>query len=215
MSWDFEDLQQQVLVYMDDTTNDGNLLTNVKNSLNVANAQRCTEYPWKFMLATTSTTFTCTSASSYTLSTSVSKPLYFYNQTKREFVQIIPERGLRSTDFVSTDPTLDKNRAVLRGANQTLVFLQAPTVGDVISYHYYRLPALMSSASDLPDIPFPHSQVLAWDTLINMKAYVLEPDAIAVFQDNQQKALTSLYAAFGDHADIIGSEPEYFNVVDY
>lgn len=215
MALTFAELKSRVLAWMDDSSNTGSLSTIVGYALNDANAQRATEYNWRFMKADATTSFTCTSATSYTLSTSVGKPLYFYNTNQKRFVTIVPDRNITINDLQNDQLTYNTAiRAELRGENQTLHFLTPPAVGDVITYDYYKLPTMMTSDGDYPDIPFPHSLVLVWDTLINLKAYTLEPDAITIWQDNQQKALTSLYTQFGETADVVGGEAEHVHFLE-
>lgn len=221
---DFEDLQQRCLAWLDDESNDGTLLTNVKNALNDANAQRATEFDWPFMKANIPTTTSIGSSQTIGLPIDVRKLVYVYNVTQDKLIKIVPERHIRGDDFLYSDASQNRtvdNRATLRGpinsstSALTLEFFAPPTSGDILRIDYYRYPTIMSAATDYPDLPFPHSQLLVWDALLNLKAYALEPDAISVWQDNQQRALASLYHSFGTVADVVGGESESFLYSDF
>ena len=49
--------------------------------------------------------------------------------------------------------------------------LQDPAAADTISYKFYRQPYVLSNDGDIPDIPFPHSRILVWDTLLLLASY--------------------------------------------
>lgn len=215
---DFQALQQRCLAWLDDESNDGTLLTNVKNSLNDANAQRASEFNWPFMKVNQPASAILTASTTLALATDVAKLIYLYNTTQQRFYRVVPERHVRSDDVLGTNNNDNSDylgaRVSLRGPTNsstsaiTVEFFKTPTAGETLKYDYYRMPTIMSSNTDYPDIPFPHSQLLVWDALLNLKAYALEPDAISVWMDNQQRALSSLYTAYGTVGDVVGAESE-------
>ena len=66
----------------------------VKDFLNSAHYQRCTEFPWVWMLWPVEVTFSTTSARDYTLHEEFERPLYFRNNTTKTYMQEVPLRGL-------------------------------------------------------------------------------------------------------------------------
>lgn len=206
---------------MDDSGNTGNLLTLVKDAINTANARRATEYPWRFMLTTVAATIATYSSTtqSFTLPTDVQRPLYVYNRTQDKYFVCIPERHFTEYDASGSGGTVLNDgldaRCVIRGANQYIQMLRPQATGDTVEIVYYRRPTNLSANGDFPDIPWPHSELLKWDALIMLKAYAAEPDAITVWQDQQQQALGALYANYGDGSDMLGGEVEYVKYVGW
>ena len=49
--------------------------------------------------------------------------------------------------------------------------LKDPEGADTIEYRFYRAPRILSVDSDIPDIPYPHSRILVWDTLLLLASY--------------------------------------------
>jgi hypothetical protein len=63
-----------------------------------------------------------------------------------------------------------------------------PTAGETLAYTFFRLPRVLSAATDIPDIPWPCSQVLVWDALVLMAAYNegISGQTIRLWQDMQK-----------------------------
>lgn len=90
----FKDLQDRVMQVLDETaTNSPTTLTLVKNFLNQSHQQRCTEFPWNFMIWPKAVTFaTASGRQVYALHEEYHRPLYFLNQTTRQYLEEIPNR---------------------------------------------------------------------------------------------------------------------------
>ena len=46
-----------------------------------------------------------------------------------------------------------------------------PAATETIEYRFYRIPRILSLDNDIPDIPFPYSHILTWDTLMILVSY--------------------------------------------
>lgn len=90
----FKDLQDRVMQVLDETsTNSPTTLTLVKSFLNQSHQHRCTEFPWNFMLWPKAVTFSTVSGQQvYALHEEYHRPLYFLNQTTRQYLEEIPNR---------------------------------------------------------------------------------------------------------------------------
>lgn len=96
----FKDLQDRVMQVLDETaTNSPTTLTLVKNFLNQSHQQRCTEFPWNFMIWPKAVTFSTVSGRQvYALHEEYHRPLYFLNQATRQYLEevqnrMVPESG--------------------------------------------------------------------------------------------------------------------------
>jgi len=49
--------------------------------------------------------------------------------------------------------------------------LKDPEQADTVEYRFYRRPRILSGDNDIPDIPYPFSRILIWDTLLLLAAY--------------------------------------------
>lgn len=56
----------------------------------------------------------------------------------------------------------------------TLEFLEPPRAAHSYIYHFLRTPQELSNNGDIPEIPFPYSQILVYDTLIDLSTYNTE-----------------------------------------
>jgi hypothetical protein len=79
---------------------------------------------------------------------------------------------------------------------QQLYLLETPTVAEDIEYRFYRNPIRMTNDYDLPDVPYPFSQILVWDALVMMSGYNTEmnPQAVMTWkqmQSDMQIAMTN------------------------
>lgn len=78
---------------------------------------------------------------------------------------------------------------------QQLFLLEEPTTAETIEYRFYRNPIRMSNDYDLPDIPYPFSQLLVWDALVMMSGYNTEMNgqAVAAWRGMQQEMALALH----------------------
>jgi len=92
----FKDLQDRVMRVLDETaTNAPTSLTLVKDFLNQSHQQRCTEFPWNFMLWPKVSTFsTVIGQKTYALHEEFHRPLYFRNRTTTKYLAEIPFRAI-------------------------------------------------------------------------------------------------------------------------
>lgn len=88
--------------------------------------------------------------------------------------------------------------------------LSLPQSIDVIEYRFYRQPRSLDSDNDFPDIPPPFSQILVWDTLLDMGAYNTDTKAqnMAVWTQNRNEIFDQMIRA-NDEASSLESEPRY------
>lgn len=97
----YKGLRDQVLRLLDETAAEApTTLQLVKDLMNQAHQQRCTEFPWPFMLWPDEMTFTTTGGTrSYSLHQEFHRPLYFRNRTTKEYCIEIPFRSVAATGF--------------------------------------------------------------------------------------------------------------------
>jgi len=78
---------------------------------------------------------------------------------------------------------------------QRLYVLEEPTSSERIDYQFYEQPLLLINDYDVPQLPFPHVNVLIWDSLLLLATYdsSVDPNDIAIWKDMQQKTETALY----------------------
>lgn len=94
-------LRDEVLGWIDERGDTNTTAANVDAALNQAHAARCVEEKWTFMLWRKVEAFLLTpSVRDYTLHSEFARPLFFYNRTKREYLEEVPTRTL-------TDPDID------------------------------------------------------------------------------------------------------------
>lgn len=93
--------------------------------------------------------------------------------------------------------------------------LRDPTTQSTIEYRFYRQPRPLVDDNDIPDIPPPFSQILVWDTLINMAAYNsdISNAHIAVWSRNQQM-LSDALVAYDESGNSLEAEPRYVRNLD-
>jgi hypothetical protein len=178
----FKNLQDDVLGWIDEgdnTTAPEITLSRVKSALNAANQKRASARRWRFMAATPLTLTLVPGTRTYALDSTVAIPIYFWNDsTNRPLTELNPELvhsrnysgGGGSETLASLYGGESQDGDYVLG-HQSITLVWTPATADVISYGFYRLPAVMTLDADLPDIPFPHSQILVNDALIKMATY--------------------------------------------
>lgn len=82
---------------------------------------------------------------------------------------------------------------------------------DEIEYRFYRQPMILVNDYDIPDLPFPHTQILVYDALVQMSGYLTEanPQTLQVWRMKQMEAQVSLYQAYGTEGQTLEATPTY------
>jgi hypothetical protein len=90
---------------------------------------------------------------------------------------------------------------------RTIELLRAPTSVHTIRYRFFRAPLLMVNDFDKPAVPGAHAQILVWDTLVMLSAYLTETNSstISIWRDKQQEAQIALYTAYANEMQTIGA----------
>lgn len=98
---------------------------------------------------------------------------------------------------------------------QQLEFLVQPIATDVIEYKFIRQPTLLVNDADIPDIPFPHSQILVWDTLLLFSGYLTEMSATAIqsWTDMRNRLEIELAEAFLE-GQSLENQPKYIRYIE-
>lgn len=277
---------------MDEASDTGSTKTNVDNMINLAQQQRCMADRWPFMEWQKPVTFPLVSGQQYySLHQAFGRPKYFFNQTKKVFLQEVPPRAMATplTDWnadtsglgfviqgfspVQTQPSaastvsivsssasdasasknvivrgdttngiasatltpngtstitsatsfsriLDVSLAgvwlgtlTLKAGSTTLLTLLAgeygrqypqmrllylPTGGDTIEYDFYQIPRVLVNDYDVPQIPFPFSQILVYDALLLMAAYdnQTDPGRVQIWMQMRDQLIIQMRQAF-------------------
>jgi hypothetical protein len=75
-----------------------------------------------------------------------------------------------------------------------LVWKNVPTAAETFTYRFFRAPRVMTRDYDKPDLPFPHSNVLVYDALLDLATYnELDSESVNIWRDKQQHHVQSLY----------------------
>lgn len=91
----------------------------------------------------------------------------------------------------------------------TLEFAEAPASAHTILYHFIRTPQTLTNDSDLPEIPFPFSEVLVYEALVDWSAYNSELGVSdrQLWEARREELLDQLSNATAE--SIVGSAPRY------
>jgi hypothetical protein len=97
----------------------------------------------------------------------------------------------------------------------TLEFIGTPDSGRAFSYAFMRKPRTLSLDNDIPEIPFPHSEILVYDTLLDLSAY--NSDAgdryVKLWAGRHEKLWKELCEA-QDETGVVGSQPRFVRDMD-
>jgi len=88
-------------------------------------------------------------------------------------------------------------------------FITPASDASVIEYRFVKVPHRMTADGDLPDVPFPYSNILVWDALIMIAAYnEVDSEASNVWKANRDNWEQSLLASsfVGDTAGGYGEQ---------
>lgn len=87
-----------------------------------------------------------------------------------------------------------------------------PGANETWQYRYLRVPRVMTRDFDKPDIPYPLSNILVYDALLDLATYnELDSESVNIWRSKQQECLNNLYE-LKLTADSIAGEPEYINI---
>ena len=113
--------------------------------------------------------------------------------------------SLDSTAVLSLPPTVF-------GKQFRTIFIPDEIVGaETIGYRFYRQPRKLVNDYDIPLIPGPHSQILVYDTLIQMAAYLTESgkQTLGIWQEKMMAEQLAMYQAYAVEGQTIGGAPSY------
>lgn len=87
--------------------------------------------------------------------------------------------------------------------------LSIPNAVDTIEYRFYRQPSILLNDNDIPDIPPPFTQILVYDTLIDIAPYSdTDPKDVTSWSMNRD-ALEKQMIIANDEANTLESEPRF------
>jgi hypothetical protein len=90
--------------------------------------------------------------------------------------------------------------------------LNEPTAIETLIYKFYRKPSYLGSDNSIPDIPYPFSEVLVYDALLQMGVYNQNISATArgLWKEEQFRLEQGLID-YDDGPDALGAAPTYQN----
>lgn len=96
----------------------------------------------------------------------------------------------------------------------TLEFVETPEANQVYTYAFQRRPRTLSADNDLPEIPFPFSEILVYDTLLDLAAYNSEYETkhIRLWTTRYEQIMKQLNEAMDE--TIVGSQPRFVRDLD-
>jgi len=232
MAWTYLQMQNKALGWLDDAGDSDRMRAMVQQVLNDANIARATEYPWTFMRATS--TLTVTSGNPI-----VALPADFYRAWQiqvpgtNEFAMEIPARSIQElgpnpslapwpyntlyglqTPFYYDTTTVTSGDPPVTETRKAIVLVISPTSSSTLTLKYYKNPTEMTLDGDYPDIPWPHSQVLVYDALLDLKAYAAESSELLPFWIRRRDdALRRLYESQKSD-QTLGSWGQYVHTQD-
>lgn len=126
----------------------------------------------------------------------------------------------KSTTFVGTLTLSISGSSVLAlapaqmGKQYKTIFLpdDIATV-ETIEYRFYRQPRIMVNDHDIPLIPAPHSQILVYDALISLAAYMTDSGSqtLRIWQEKAASEQMALYQTYATEGQTLGASPTYIH----
>ncbi len=73
-------------------------------------------------------------------------------------------------------------------------FHSTPMASEACLYRYFKKPRVMTRAFDIPDLPYPHSDILVYDALLDLATYnELDSESVNIWREKQLQLKTNLY----------------------
>jgi hypothetical protein len=73
-------------------------------------------------------------------------------------------------------------------------FYNIPSSAESFQYRYFKKPRVLTRDFDIPDIPYPLSNILIYDALLDLATYnELDSESVNIWRDKQQDGLVNLY----------------------
>ena len=92
-----------------------------------------------------------------------------------------------------------------------LSWVEIPNANETFTYRYFRTPRRMTRDYDRPDLPYPHSNLLVYDTLLDLATYnELDSESVNLWRDKQYECLAALYQLKLE-GDTVAGSPNYIN----
>ena len=210
--WNFGQLQQKVLGWLDDTEDTGRMLAMAKQSLNDSNIARSSEYPWRFMRTTSTLTLSLVSHV-YTLPLNLYRLLYLKNTRTNQLLVEVPVLSLQELSGTPVAMPNDTWTPFYFTGTREITTMVDATMADPIEVGYLKNPTEMTLAGDFPDLPWPHSQLILWDAMLDLKSYAQDSvSLIPYWLKKRDDALYRLYEAYKSD-QTLGSYGQYIHQV--
>lgn len=99
-------------------------------------------------------------------------------------------------------------------AYPTVEFLEDPESGRTFEYNFSRKPVSLANDHDIPEIPYPYSEMCVYDALIDLSTYNTELGIKeqTVWTDRFKSLKDGLYAAYD--SEIVGAYPRMVRDLD-
>lgn len=93
--------------------------------------------------------------------------------------------------------------------------VEAGTSGETIEYRFFRQPTMLVNDYDVPDIPAPHGQLLVYDALVYMSAYLteLQPQILGIWAEKRMEQQVALYQAYAAEQQTLEAQPTYVRYI--
>jgi hypothetical protein len=120
------------------------------------------------------------------------------------------------TGTISIGSTVILSLAPTEFARQypTLEFVETPSSPKTFTYGFMRLPRTLVQDNDIPDIPYPFSELIVYDSLVELATYAttIDPTHVAIWTQRKDAILKQAYEAQDEL--IIGSQPRVVRDLD-
>jgi hypothetical protein len=208
----FQDLRIQVLRWLDafEELDTGSTLDRlVRLQLTDSAIARASEYPWPFMKSTYRLPVE-PGTLRYSLPGNLGRLLYVWSPQGRQYATLVPDRHFMD---LSIQPDGAPGGAVwmpyeLQG--NILVFLEQPAAAETLIVQFFRTPAKLLHPADLPNLPYPHSRLLVWDALLDLKSYAQDLSGAPLWIAKRDQAVHDLYQAFKS-GQALGEVPQFIH----
>jgi hypothetical protein len=92
-----------------------------------------------------------------------------------------------------------------------IYLVNLPTAAETISYTFYRKPIYLVNNYDVPDIPYPYSQVLVYDALLMFATYNtdMQSEARIVMWQQEQQNWENALRGFSKDGQTVGGRARY------